>query len=417
MVEFTEIIDPLTDIVVDHAFGTRVYAEDGREYLDFTSGIAVTSTGHCHPRVVSAIKRQAERAIHAQIRIVRSRPLLELIRRLGTVLPQPLDSIYLGNSGAEAIEAALRLARQATRRQDVIVFHGSFHGRTIAAASLTTSGTKVRAGVGPLMPGVHIAPFPDVAAYGGDADRATAEALSGLDYLTRTVADPRDIAAILIEPVLGEGGYKPVPDGFLVGLRARADEYGSLLIFDEIQSGYGRTGDFWASEPSGVMPDVLTMAKGMASGLPISAMATTSALMAKAWRGSQGGTFAGNPIACAAAVATLDVIRDERLLDNAKARGDELIAGLRAARTSDGVIESVRGRGLMVGVQMRPLKGQSAGAIATRLQRALLERGLLVLTCGPDHDALRLAPPLVATKEDISEGLAMIKAAVEDVGE
>src|SRR5690606_6613656 len=251
---------------------------------------------------------------HGQYTTVMHRPLLRLAERLGDVLPAGLDSLFFMNSGSESVEAALRLARHATGRPNVVVFHGSFHGRTFGAASMTTSGLKFRAGLSPLMGGVAVAPFPTAFRYGWDEDTATEFALRELDYLLNTVTAPQETAAFIVEPVLGEGGYIPATPGFLQGLRERADRHGILLIVDEVQTGWGRTGTYWGHEHFGVMPDILVSAKGLASGFPLSLIAAREELMAKAWPGSQGGTYGGNAVACAAALATVDVIEDEKLV-------------------------------------------------------------------------------------------------------
>jgi len=301
---------------------------DGREYLDFTSGIGVTSTGHCHPRVVAAAQEQVATLIHGQYTTVMHQPLRRLVERLGDVLPDGLDSVFFANSGSEAVEASLRLARQATGRPNIIAFHGGFHGRTVGAASITTSGVKFRTGFAPLMGGVVIAPYPAAIRLGLDEEAATDFALRELDHILATISAPSDTAAFIIEPVLGEGGYIPTPARFLHGLRERADRHGILLILDEVQTGVGRTGRFWAQEHTGVRGDVLVTAKGIASGFPLSAMAASAGLMAKALPGSQGGTYGANAVACAAAVATLDVIRDEDLVRNSRAMGEVLKTGL-----------------------------------------------------------------------------------------
>ena len=306
-----------TPVVVDYASGSWIYGTDGNKYLDFTTGIGVTSTGHCHPKVVEAAREQVGKIIHAQYTTVMHKPLLELTEKLGDVLPAGLNSVFYANSGSEAVEASIRLARMATGRPNIIAFHGGFHGRTVAAASLTTAGTKFRSGFSPIMGGVHIAPFPYAFRYGWDTETSVAFALKELDYLLATVSSPADTAAFIIEPVLGDGGYLPTPPAFLEGLRERADRHDIVLIFDEVQAGVGRTGKFWGHEHSAARPDIVITAKGLASGFPISAIAASEELMSKAWPGSQGGTYGGNAVAAAAAVATLDVVRDEGLVDNA----------------------------------------------------------------------------------------------------
>src|SRR5690625_134028 len=310
-----------TPVTVDHALGSHIYDVEGRKHLDFTAGIGVVSTGHCHPRVVAAAQQQVGSLIHGQYTTVMHRPLLELTERLARVLPAQLDSLFFANSGSEAVEAALRLVRQATGRPNIIAFHGGFHGRTVAAASLTTSGTKFRSGFAPLMAGVHISPFPDHYHFGWSQEEATRFALNQLDYTLQTMSAPEDTAAFIVEPVLGEGGYVPANAEFFAGLRERADRHGILLIVDEIQTGWGRTGEFWGGDHFDAKPDVITTAKGLASGFPLSAIAASEELMSKAWPGSQGGTYGANAVACSAAIATMEVIQEENLVANSRERG------------------------------------------------------------------------------------------------
>ncbi|MGH3315488.1 MAG: aspartate aminotransferase family protein, partial [Nocardioidaceae bacterium] len=337
-----------TPVVVDHAEGVWVYDEAGRRHLDFTAGIGVTSTGHCHPQVVEAVRTQAGRLIHGQYTTMLSLPLRELSERLGDVLPPGLDSTFFVNSGSEAVEAAMRLVRHATGKPNIVVFHGSFHGRTFGAASLTTSGTKFRAGIGPLPSGVAVSPFPFAFRYGWDEETATDFALRELDYVLATTSPANDTAAFFVEPVLGEGGYAPANSRFLAGLRERADKHGILLVIDEVQTGFGRTGRYWGHDHFDVRPDVLITAKGLASGFPLSAIAASEELMSQAWPGSQGGTYGGNPVSCAAALATIDVIEREKLVDNAAAMGQRLQTGLQKVATEHAAIGDVRGLGLML---------------------------------------------------------------------
>ena len=247
-VQLSQVLKQATGVLAARGEGVLLYDEEDRRYLDFTAGIGVTSTGHCHPRVVEAAKRQVGTLIHAQYTTVMHRPLLTLIERLGEVLPAGLDRMFFANSGSEAVEAALRLSRQATGRPNIIAFHGGFHGRTVAAASLTTSGTKFRSGFCPMMAGVHVAPFPDPTHFGWSVEQATDFALAQLDYVLQTLSSPADTAALLVEPVLGEGGYVPANERFFAGLRQRADGHGILLVVDEVQTGWGRTGKFWGGE-------------------------------------------------------------------------------------------------------------------------------------------------------------------------
>jgi len=412
MAHLSPLLKQATPVLVERGEGVYVFDESGRRYLDFTAGIGVTSTGHCHPRVVAAAQEQVGKLIHGQYTTVLHRPLLELADRLGEVLPAELDSVFFANSGSEAVEAALRLARQATGRPNIVVFQGGFHGRTMGAASLTTSGTKIRTGFAPLMAGVQVAPFPYAYRYGWDASAATDFALRELDYLFATVSAPEDTAALLIEPVLGEGGYVPVTPGFLAGLRERADAHGILLIADEVQTGFGRTGKFWGHEHFGVRPDVLITAKGLASGFPLSAIAASTELMLRARPGSQGGTYGGNAVACAAAIATLDVIADEGLVDNAASEGARLLDGARAIAKDHPVIGDVRGLGLMVASEFTDADGTPDGATAGKVQRAAAERGMLLLTCGPFGNVVRMIPPLVVNSAQVDDGLGIWGEAV-----
>ena len=394
-----------TPVVVDHARGCEVFDADGRRYLDFTAGIGVTSTGHCHPRVVAAAQEQVGKLVHGQYTTVMHRPLLDLVARLGDVLPEGLDSVFFANSGSEAVESALRLSRQATGRPNVIVFHGGFHGRTVATATMTTSGTRFSAGFSPLMSGVHVAPFPTAYRYGWSEEEATDFCLRELDYLFATVSSPAETAAFIVEPMLGEGGYVPGNTAFFQGLRERADEHGILLVMDEIQTGFGRTGKYFGHQHFDVRPDVITIAKGLASGFPLSGMAASAELMTKAWPGSQGGTYGGNAVSCAAALATLDVIEEENLVANAAERGSQLLAGVRERATD--AVGDVRGLGLLVGSEFTTADGRPDTARAAAAQQKAAAKGLLMLTCGAYMNTVRMIPPLVVTAEEIEEGLAI----------
>jgi 4-aminobutyrate aminotransferase len=403
MTQLSPLLKQATPVLAARGEGVYLYGEDGRRYLDFTAGIGVTSTGHCHPRVVEAAQRQIATLIHAQYTTVMHRPLLTLAERLGQVLPPELDTVFFVNSGSEAVESALRLARHATGRPNLVVFHGGFHGRTVGAASMTTSGTKFRAGFAPLMGGVVVAPFPFSYRYRWDEQTATEFALRELDYLLATVSAPDETAAFVVEPVLGEGGYVPANTAFLTGLRERADRYGILLVLDEVQTGYGRTGRFWGYQHFGIRPDIIVTAKGLASGFPLSGIAASGEIMAKGWTGSQGGTYGGNAVACAAALATLDVIQEEGLVENARMRGAELMDRLRKVAADHPVIGDVRGLGLMIGSEFTSPEGQPDPAAARAAQKGAAERGLLLLTCGAWNQVVRMIPALVVNAEQIDE--------------
>lgn len=416
MARMSETLRQVTEIVAVRGEGVYLYGEDGARYLDFSAGIAVASTGHCHPHVVEATQRQIATIIHAQTSIVVSKTLLRLCDELGRVLPDGFDRIFFGCSGSEANEGAIRLAKQATGRPNIVAFQGGFHGRSVGAASVTSSGTSARAGTGPLMPGVNFAPFPNPRRYGWPQAECTAFALKELDLLLEQLSNPDETAAFIVEPVQGEAGYIPGNRDFFQGLRERADQHGILLIFDEVQCGWGRTGQFWACEHFGVRPDILTMAKGMGSGFPISAVAAPHELMQRARPGSQGGTYVGNPVTCAAALATLEVIERENLVQNATDRGQELIEALRFGARDHRSIADVRGLGLMIGVEFCDPTGAPDGLAAARVQHEALSRGLLLVTCGPSRSVMRFAPPLVLTSDHVKEGVKVWAEALVAAG-
>ncbi len=418
MTQLSPLLKQATPVVATRGEGVYLYDDGGTRYLDFTAGIGVTSTGHCHPKVVAAAQQQVGTLIHGQYTTVMHRPLQQLTQRLSEVLPAGLDSVFFSNSGSEAAEAALRLARQATGRPNIVVFQGGFHGRTVAAASMTTSGTKFRAGFSPLMGGVVVSPFPNPShyrRYGWDQDQATDFALRELDLLLNTQSAPADTAAFLVEPVLGEGGYVPGHERFFAGLRERADAHGILLIVDEVQTGFGRTGRFWGQDHFGLVPDIQMFAKGIASGFPISGIAASEQLMAKAWPGSQGGTYGANAVACAAALATLEVIAEEHLVENSQARGEQLRSRLREAAQGYTQVAEVRGLGLMVGVEFINDDGTPGTALATAVQQEAARRGLLLLTCGPWTEVVRFIPALVVSQQQVEDAAGIFSAALQTV--
>ena len=409
------VLPRYTDIVAERGEGCYIYGQDGETYLDFTCGIGVTNTGHCHPWVVEAVRAQAGKLLHGQANIVLHPPLLALIDELRSVLPPELDSFFFKNSGSETVEAAVKLARMATARPNVIVFQGSFHGRTVGAMSMTTSKTIYRSRHQPLMSGVFIAPFPYVYRYGWEAQDTVDWCLGEVRYMLLSQTAPEETAAILVEPVLGEGGYVVPPPGFLEGLREICDEHGILLVADEVQSGFGRTGRWFAHEHFNVTPDIMIVAKGIASGLPLAGVIARSDLMARWSPGAEGGTYGGNALACAAAVATIQVMREERLLENSRARGEQLMSGLRHLQERYSRIGDVRGLGLMVGVEFTDPRGKPDKETAKALQKACLKERLLLLTCGTWDNIIRFIPPLVATAEQINDGLARFERALAQV--
>jgi 4-aminobutyrate aminotransferase len=399
-------------IEAERAEGSYIYATDGRRYLDFTCGIGVANTGHCHPKVVEAIRAQAGLFLHAQANIVVHQPMLQLIAELREIVHPSIDAFFFSNSGAEALEGAVKLARAATRRTNVIVFQGSFHGRTAGTMALTTSKTIYRAGFQPLPAGVFVAPYPYAFRLGMTEAQAALWALNQLEELLLSQTSPQETAAILIEPVLGEGGYVVPPAAFIRGLREIADKYGILLIFDEVQSGFGRTGKWFAQEHFEVVPDIMTVAKGIASGLPLSGVFSRLELMQKWETGSHGGTYGGNPVACAAGVATIRAIRDEEMLESARLRGEQLSVGLRKLQEDYPQIGDVRGLGLMIGTEFMDARGKPDKPAAKSVVHAAEARGLLLLTCGTYDNTVRWIPPLNVSESQINEGLRIFADAL-----
>jgi 4-aminobutyrate aminotransferase len=401
-----------------HGAGHRLYDTAGSEYLDFANGIAVAALGHGHPRVLAAVLEQAGQLMGPVHALGYHETMVRHAELLTATFPAPLDTVLYLNSGSEAIEAGLKLARRVTGRPGFVAFTGGFHGRTFGAASITTSNLNYRTGYEPLLPGVHFAPYPiTYAEYDGDAAAATEGSLRVLRRLLGSVIAPSQVAAFVIEPVRGEGGYDPAPLDFLRELRAIADEHGILLIADEVQTGFGRTGAMWAFERAGIVPDVVCLAKAIANGLPLSAMVSSRELQERWGRSAHGTTYGGNPVACAAGIAVLETIRDEGLVENAARRGEELTAGLRRLQAEDERIGDVRGPGLMIGVEFVADRGTRApdGATADAVVARAADLGLLVLTCGLEHQVVRWIPPLDVSGAEIAEGLERFGEALRTV--
>ncbi len=403
----------LTEIQPSRAEGIYIFDQDGRRHLDFTSGIGVVNTGHSHPRVVQAIQEQAANMIFAQMNIVVSPTTVRLAEKLNEVTPPSIDQFFFSNSGAEATEACVKLARMATGRRNLIVFQGSFHGRTHQTMAMTTSKTIYRINYQPLPGGVFVAPYPYSYFYGWDEAQTTAFCLHQLEHLLKSQTAPDETAAVVIEPLLGEGGYVPAPVEFLQGVRQICDQYGILMALDEVQSGFGRTGRFFCFEYAGIEPDIIVMAKGLGSGMPISGIASRRDLMAHWKPGTHGGTYGGgSAVASAAACATIDVIREEKLVENAAARGKQLQQGLRDLQAEYPVIGDVRGLGLMVGTEFTTADGRPDSETTARVARGCIERNLLLLTCGTSGNVIRWIPPLVVTAAQIDEALGIFNEAL-----
>lgn len=397
----------VTDLEVATGDGSWVTTTSGERYLDFTGGIAVTSTGHANPHVAAAIAVQAQRFIHAQANVYTHDLMQPLAARLAELTPPGIDTFFFANSGAEITEAAVKLAKQATGRPNIIVFQGSFHGRTHQAMAMTTSKTGYRAGHAPLPSGIFIAPYPDVRA--GDVEAEVTRAIAGFDELLTMVTAPGETAAVIIEPVLGEGGYTAAPPGFLEAIDERCKVHGMLFIADEVQSGFGRTGKMFAIEHYDVSPDIVCMAKGIASGFPFSALGTRRELDDRWPVGSHGGTYGGNPIGCAAALATIDVLTADGFLDNVNRRGEQLADGLRSLQDRHGGIVRVRARGLMVAADL-----DTAERTAAVLAHCRDEGKLILMTAGAAGTTLRFMPPLTVSADEVDLALAALDKALVD---
>ncbi|MGD2178876.1 MAG: aminotransferase class III-fold pyridoxal phosphate-dependent enzyme [Anaerolineae bacterium] len=415
----------LPDKVLVRGQGAYVWDRDGRRYLDFASVIGVVNTGHCHPRVVEAVQEQADRALHLQANIgYVHEPMLRLIAALmDDVVPSELQSFFFSNSGAEAVEASIKLARHATSKQNVIAFQRGFQGRIVGTMSLTSSETVYRVAYQLLMAGVFFAPY----AYCYRCPKAEANPerhgptcccdwpLDQVRFLLKSQTAPEETAAILVEPVLGEGGYVVPPPSFLRGLREICDEYDILLIMDEVQSGFGRTGRFFALEHFNVVPDILVMAKGLASGLPLSGIAASQELMDRWDKGAHGGTYGGDVVACAAAEATIRVLEDG-LIENAARMGEKLLARLRKLQERCPSLGEVRGLGLMVGVEFVVPGGRTPDTDrAKAVQEACCDQGWLLLTCGTENNIIRWIPPLIIGDQELEQALGIFEKALDSV--
>jgi 4-aminobutyrate aminotransferase len=404
-------------LVVSRGRGVMIEDVDGNRYLDFMAGIAVSSTGYGHPKVVAAVKEAADRFLHICGSDFYYEGMAALCERLARLAPgESKKRVFLTNSGTEATEAAIKLARHATRRTAFIAFRGAFHGRTTGAVTLTSSKARQHAGFGPLLPDVHHVPFAyryrcQFCADEPACNRGCIDVIEQ-DLFARHL-DPRDVAAIFVEPIQGEGGYVVPPPGYLADLRALCDRHGILLVADEVQCGVGRTGKMFACEHEGVEPDILLTAKGLGSGMPIGAMVAKESITT--WEsGSHGSTFGGNPVCCAAALATLDLV-EGGLMANAARMGERLLSGACRLMAKHSCIGDVRGRGLMVGMELVTNREtrEPAPALVQELVQRSFRQGLLLLGAG--KSALRLAPPLVVDETDIDTALAMIDATLGEI--
>jgi 4-aminobutyrate aminotransferase len=393
-------------IVAAEGRGTWLTDVDGRRFLDLTMGIAVNNIGHCHPRVVAAAQAQLERLMHTSV-TVHHQANVTLAERLGALCPFLAEpQVFFCNSGAEAVDGGVKLARRVTGRPGIVAFRGAFHGRTLGAVSLTTAKGKYREGYEPLVGGITVAPYASPLRHGGDGRRATEAALSALDEILAVQSPPATLAAMVVEPVLGEGGYVVPPVEWLRGLRERCDRDGILLVFDEVLTGIGRTGHPFAAETFGVRPDVVLFAKAVASGLPLGGIIAERSVLQRWPLATHGSTFGGNPVSCAAALATLDVLAEDGLYERCRTAGDWLRGELATRTRERAGVREVRGIGLMLGIEL------ASGPMASAVQQACFDAGALVLTCGPHDSVLRLIPPLTISDDELDLAVSILGRAL-----
>ena len=404
------------NLPVVKAEGCYYYGADGKRYLDFTSGIAVENVGHRHPKVVQAIKDSADHLIHGPSGVIIYESILKLAAELQKVLPPKLDNFFFANSGTEAIEGALKLAKYVTKRPYTVSFTGCFHGRSIGALSVTTSKSKYRKHLQPSWLTYQL-PYalPEYLPEGADPEVYFPEKLErDVQKLFNHQVDPEEVACMIIEPILGEGGYYIPPASWLKKIREICDRHGILLIFDEVQTGFGRTGNWFAAQTFDVKPDIMAIAKGIAAGLPLSATVASKELMDQWPLGSHGTTFGGNPMACSAALASLEVIHEEKLLENTNKMGAYAVARLLEMKKEFPIIRDVRGVGLMIGIELGdPVTGEPSGKTVMDVLDHCLENGVLFYLCGNSGEVIRMIPPLTINQEQIDAGLHALREALQ----
>jgi 4-aminobutyrate aminotransferase/(S)-3-amino-2-methylpropionate transaminase len=412
-------VSNLVPVFATRGQGAHLEDVDGNTYLDFAAGIGTLAVGHCHPKVVAAIKAQVDNFLHTCFSVVLYQPYIDLARRLAELVPgsSPRKAVLL-NSGAEAVENAVKIARAATKRNAVIAFQNSFHGRTLLTMSLTGKVHPYRDGFGPFAPEIFLAPYPYTYRYPGGEDACVDDALAQLKQLFRTQVDPQRVAALIVEPVQGEGGFVVSPPRFLRELRKICDEYQIVFVADEIQTGYGRTGTMFAIEQYGIEPDLLLVGKSVAAGLPLSGVIGRADIMDAPPPGSLGGTYSGNPVACAAALAVLDAFEEEKLLERAQAIAQQVRPRLETMQQRSPAIGEVRGLGPMLALELvkdRTTR-EPAPELTTQIVRACHQRGLIILKAGLYDNVVRLHIPFVATDQDIQQGLDILERAFEETG-
>ncbi len=400
------------NLPVVKAEGLYLYGLDGKRYMDFMAAFGAVNVGHNHPRVIAAAREQMEKQVHGAVGVTLHESVLRLAEMLPTVLPGALDMFFFGNSGAEAVEGCIKLARNITGRPGIIAFTGAFHGRTYGAASLTASKSSYRLGLEPFLPSVYHVPYADPyhSAHPDDPSQCVSEALMALQTVLDRIIAPSQIAALIVEPIQGEGGYVIPPKEFLQSLREICTRNNILLILDEVQSGFGRTGEWFAAQAFDVIPDIMAIGKAIASGFPLGAVCAKQELMSRWTPTVHGTTFGGNPVSCAAAIATIETIRDEGLLDKAKKNGEYLLSRLRDLKKKYPPIGDVRGIGLMIGMELTVpgTDRESDTNAAKKVLNEALARGLLMYPCGVRSQVIRLAPPLNVTREQIDDAMEIL---------
>ena len=413
---FTPACHHYYPIAVGRGEGACVTSLEGRRYLDFSSGLAVLNLGHNQPQVMEAVRSQLERCVHTG-GIFYSETTVAAAEELVSIAPPGLDMLFFGNSGAEAVEGALKLARYTSGRQAIISCTGAFHGRTLGALSVTSSSAAYRRRYHPLLPSVYQVGYPACfnCPCGLAPDACGTRCLEQVTRLFERQIPPEEVCAFIIEPFLGEGGYYPAPAGYLQGIRAICDSYGILLIFDEVQSGIGRTGKWFCCEHAGVVPDIVTVGKALASGFPLSAVVAGRCLMQNWEPGAHGTTFGGNPVSCAAALATLRVIRDSDLLAASLAAGSRASSFLQELASQNPRIGEVRGAGCMIGVELVDPSGAPDGPLCTRFLERCLAKGLILINCGLNRNVVRFLPPLNVTPDQLEEALGIVAAVFAEI--
>ncbi len=407
-----------TELVVRRARGAEVETKTGKKYLDFSCGTATTNIGHCHPKVISAAKHQMNNLIHAG-GVYYYDSLVKVAEELKVITPGAIDMFFFSNSGAEAIEGAMKLAKSVTHRPAILSFRGAFHGRTLGCVSITSSNVKYRKNYEPLLPSVYRAPFANCyrCPYGQHRETCAFECIQFIRDIFNQEVHPEQTAAIVFEPVQGEGGYIVPPIEFIQFLRDFSREHGIMLIADEVQTGFGRTGKWFACDHFGVEPDIIVMAKGIASGFPLSAFGAPSKIMKQWAPGAHGTTFGGNPVSCAAAVATIKAIRDEKMLENCQELSKEAFSRLKKIKNGNPIVGDVRGLGFMIGIELVDRNGDPNAEATEKILQHCLDAGLILISCGTHGNVIRFIPPINITREQLNRGLDILDSALQAVTE